>query len=101
MKSLLTFAAGILFLALGLLGLLLPVLPGVLFLLVAAVCFASASPALRDSMRKHPRLARLLARLDAGQQLHIGARGKLAFWALLEAANPRSRRPSTRSRLQA
>jgi uncharacterized protein len=50
------FVTGILAMALGLLGIVLPLLPTTPFLLLAAFCFARSSPALHDWIVHHPRL---------------------------------------------
>ena len=89
MKTVLTVTAGITLLCLGALGLLLPFLPGFLFLLGAAACFATLSPALHRTLHRQPRVSRFLHRLDASTHLPIVHRVKLAFWAGLEAITPR------------
>lgn len=91
MKFVILLFAGCGFFALGLLGLVLPIFPGFIFLLAAAACFASLSPKLREKLSKHPRLRRFFNRLESGAHLHWGTRIKLAFWASLEAVNPKQR----------
>lgn len=48
-------AAGALFFALGWIGMVLPVMPGFVFLLAAAYCFARGNPAWERWMLDHPR----------------------------------------------
>jgi len=79
-------------LILGGLGLLLPFMPGFLFLLIAAACFASLSPGLRRHFERHPRMRRFFHRLDNGAHLHMGDRARLAFWAALETVLPNRNR---------
>jgi uncharacterized membrane protein YbaN (DUF454 family) len=49
------FVSGIVALATGLVGIVLPLLPTTPFLLLAAFCFARSSPALHDWIIHHPR----------------------------------------------
>ena len=93
LKTVLFGIAGVAFLLLGLVGLVLPILPGFLFLFAAAACFAFASPRAKQSFGKHPRMSRFLNRVDAGTHLDLTSRIKLAFWASLEAINPQRRTP--------
>lgn len=50
------FASGLLALILGLIGVALPLLPTVPFLLLAAFCFARSSATLHDWLVHHPKL---------------------------------------------
>lgn len=50
------FALGFVFLGLGALGLVLPVMPGVVFLILAAACFARSSPRFESWLVNHRHL---------------------------------------------
>ncbi|MCF3974342.1 YbaN family protein [Paracoccus salsus] len=48
------YAVGLVFLGLGIVGVALPVMPTVPFLLVSAWAFSRSSPKLRQKIREHP-----------------------------------------------
>lgn len=52
----LLFAAGWVFTALGIIGLMLPIMPGTVFLILAAWCFSRSSPRFEAWLLGHPRL---------------------------------------------
>ncbi|MEM7078177.1 MAG: DUF454 family protein [Pseudomonadota bacterium] len=90
MRRALLIISGTILVMLGILGLVLPFAPGLLFLLLGAVCFSLASNRLRDHLARQPRLARLFERLDRGEELDLVARMKLVFWACAEAVTRRA-----------
>ena len=78
---------GVMLLGLGLIGLIVPVLPGVLFLALAAACFSCCSPALQRKLEQSPlwmRFQKLTHRARrrwlAGRGLPVLSRLRLAFW---------------------
>lgn len=56
MKRALFLILGLLFVALGVIGAFLPLMPTTIFLIVAAGCFARSSPRLEAWLMHHPRL---------------------------------------------
>lgn len=50
----LLFAAGCVFVVIGIAGLILPLLPGTVFLILAAACFARSSPRFESWLLNHP-----------------------------------------------
>lgn len=84
MKRPLFLAAGIASVALGGLGILLPVLPTVPFLLLAAFCFARSNPAWERRLLDHPRWGPPIA--EWRQRGAIGRSAKLAALTALVAS---------------
>lgn len=70
---------GLLLTALGIAGLILPVMPGTIFLILAAGCFARGSPRLEKWLLEHPRLGPAVVawRRDGS----IPLKGKIAAFA--------------------
>ncbi len=98
------FLAGLLMLALGVIGAFLPVMPTTIFLILAAWCFARSSPRLEAWLLDHPRFGPTLrdwrqygaiskrakawasAGMAAGFAIFwIGARPSIWLWLLVAA----------------
>ena len=78
-------AAGLGLLGLGLIGLLIPILPGVLFLALAAVCFSASSPRFQARLERHPAWRGWRARWRESRGLPVWQRLQLIFWLTAEA----------------
>lgn len=75
----LLLGAGVLATALGVLGIFLPLLPTVPFLLLAAACFARSSPRCYAWLLEHPRLGPLMSDYLDGNGMPLRAK----VWAIL------------------
>lgn len=77
-------AVAIVCLLLGILGLIMPVLPGVLFLAIALLLLSRVSHRLRRWSQHHPELRTLRRRMACMSAIRAGDRIKLAGWMGLE-----------------
>ncbi len=66
--------AGLVALALGIVGIFLPVMPTVVFLLVAAGCFAKSNPEWERRIVEHPRFGPPIVRWRANGAIGPGAK---------------------------
>ena len=71
-------------LALGAIGLILPLIPGLLFLAIAAVIAAKLSPAFERTLRRNATLAGYLDRTDGFLALPPGKKVQVACWLALK-----------------
>lgn len=86
MRRTLYLAAGFLALALGAIGIVLPLLPTVPFAILAAFCFARSSPALEQRLLDHPRVGRHIRRWrERGAISRRGKRAALAAFGVSAA----------------
>lgn len=86
LKSIVLSVLAIGLLALGLVGLVIPIIPGVLLLIAAAFVASAASPVVRDRLQRNPLLRRAHRRWHASAGLGLFDRLKLAFWLGADAA---------------
>ena len=89
MKAVLTVVVATILLVLGLIGLVIPIIPGILFLIISAILFAQFFPPLHRQLKQHKTTHALLDRIEAGHQLDVISRIKLTFWSCLDAIIPR------------
>jgi uncharacterized protein len=96
LRKLMLTMVGLALTVLGVIGLVLPVVPGLLLLAAAAICFSMVSPrfhgAVNARMRRHPRLRLAQLRWRAGRGLGPARRMALAFWLTLGSLLPSGRR---------
>ncbi len=92
LKRLFLGLAGTALAVLGVVGLLVPVMPGLLFLAAAAGCFSLASrrvkTVLESRLGRHPRYRRTLRGWYLGRHLPVWRRAQLAFWIALGSVVP-------------
>lgn len=69
--------AGWFFIALGVLGIFLPLLPTTIFLLMAAWCFARSSQRFHHWLLSHPRLGPFIEAWQSGRGLEQGLRKRI------------------------
>lgn len=74
----------LLFIALGLLGLVVPVIPGLVFLVAAAVIAARYFPTLETWLHKNRYSAECLHISQRFSNLHIRDKARLCFWGTLK-----------------
>ena len=77
--------ATVAFTLLGLIGLLIPILPGFLFLILAAVCASALSPRFERRLARHPAWRGWRLRWRQSRGLPLYQRAKFAFWMSAEA----------------
>jgi uncharacterized membrane protein YbaN (DUF454 family) len=67
------------FLFIGLVGLILPIIPGILFLLLALYLVTRVSRRISAIVHKHPWFNRNMRKLDAASTLTLGEKTKLSL----------------------
>jgi uncharacterized membrane protein YbaN (DUF454 family) len=102
LKSILLSLVALSLLVLGLIGLVIPVIPGVFLLIGAACCASAASPAVRERLHRNPTMRRAHLRWRASEGLALSDRLKLVFWlgadAMVDRVPGTGRRRSSSAR---
>jgi uncharacterized membrane protein YbaN (DUF454 family) len=91
------FSLGWVMVALGVIGLVMPLMPGAVFLIVAAACFARSSPRFEAWLLDHPKLGKPLRDWRAAGAIPRSAKamacvgmtiGFLVFWYSVDPSLP-------------
>ena len=92
LKRLLLICLGTFFLVTGIIGLFIPVLPGILLLIAAAACFSSVSPPFNRWLRQNRRVQHWQSRWQSSTELPLLKRIQLVFWLSAESIVDPSKR---------
>ncbi len=84
LKRVLIVGLGVIFSIFGIVGLFIPILPGIVLLIAAAACFSSVSPPFNRWMRQNPRVRRWQNRWQSSAGLPLYKRVELALWMSAE-----------------
>jgi len=85
-KRVVLWSIGCALVVLGVIGLVVPILPGVLFLALGAFCFSATSPRFQARLERHPTWRGWRLRWRESRGLPLFRRAQLAFWLSAEAA---------------
>lgn len=85
MMKMFYLALGGVLLLLGLVGLVIPIIPGIIFLFLAALVLSKVSRRVRAFTDSHPGMQQIRARMQRAEQVDWVDRIRLAGWMGLEA----------------
>lgn len=80
------YGLGTVLVLLGLVGLVLPLLPGVPLLIAAGLCFAAVSPRVAARLNRHPAWSGLHSRWHSSRGMPALQRLRLGFWLAADAS---------------
>jgi uncharacterized membrane protein YbaN (DUF454 family) len=73
-------------LALGVIGLIIPIIPGVLFLMAAVYLLSRGSGKIKRFTDRDPRILQMQQRMEQFGEVNVADRFRLAGWMALDAA---------------
>lgn len=82
--KIITFTLILFFVALGVLGILLPIIPGLLFLIIAALIAARHFPALESCLNQNRYSAKCVRISNSFFDMDIWDKTRLCFWGTLK-----------------
>ena len=77
---------GVVCLMLGVIGLIIPIIPGVLFLMAALYLLSRGSKRIKNFSESQPHMRRMHRRMEQFGEVDLADRCRLAAWTTLEAA---------------
>jgi uncharacterized membrane protein YbaN (DUF454 family) len=84
----LLMALGFLFLAIGIIGIILPVMPGIPFLIISAYFFSKSSPRLHHWLRTRPHVGPIIQEWERHHVIRIHVKIFASFMLISMAAYP-------------
>jgi uncharacterized membrane protein YbaN (DUF454 family) len=89
--------AGTIFLAIGIAGVILPLLPGTVFLIAASFCYLRGSERLHSWLMNHPVLGRHLRAVRTGMPLRAKVIALLMMWTAIGFSLTRLHAPAAQA----
>ena len=85
-QKLVYLVIGVICLMLGVVGLIIPIIPGVLFLMAAVYLLSRGSKRIHEFTKNDPRLSKIHRRMDQFGEVDAKSRIQLAGWMVADAA---------------
>ena len=85
-QKLVYLVIGVICLMMGVIGLIIPIIPGVLFLMAAVFLLSRGSKRIHEFTKNDPRLSKMHRRMDQFGEVDARSRVRLAGWMVADAA---------------
>ncbi len=76
---------GVICLMLGVIGLIIPIIPGILFLMAAIYLLSQGSARIRHFVRANPRFEQMHQRMDRMSEVDFASRMRVTGWMAVDA----------------